>query len=110
MSALRITIVILGILVAISIGADMYVRTEFVDNKGPDDFGAISYAYHDLGKRYGSRDGKASLQVIEFKKQASGKNGLYEVTFDWNSKEGVLLIDYSPDSPHFESEGVQLSK
>jgi hypothetical protein len=81
-----------------------YINTEYIINKGPDDFKTQSYAAAYLREKYGefSKGDRMSTRIVDFKSDhADGKQGKYTLECWYKGKHVTVQAYY--DAGNFSS-------
>ena len=87
-----------------------YLFTEFVINKGPDDWGSMWHAGYPLSAKYGKFQ-SASYTMNAFDKDPNGSgSGTYHVHFEYNDHTGVILCHYDKPTGKFDHDEIDPDK
>jgi hypothetical protein len=91
----------LGSFVAVGYGV-----TEFIVNKGPDDWGSMWHAGYPLSAKYGPFQ-SASYTMTSFDKDPNGSgSGAYRVRFEYNGQSGTVLCHYDKATDKFDHDEI----
>ncbi len=87
-----------------------YLFTEFVINKGPDDWGSMWHAGYPLSAKYGTfHDASYSLHSFDKDTDGSG-SGTYHIRFQYNDHSGMILSHYNKTTRKFDSDEIDPDK
>ena len=106
MSRVLMSLVMVAINAAV-IGVSGYVMTEYVFNKGPDDWGAMWHASYPLAAKYGTAS-HSSYRVLAFDKDPDGRgSGTYRIRFGRDEHRGLILCHYEMVTRSFDRDEIQ---
>ena len=96
-----LTFICIGGLLAFGFG-----MTEFVINKGPDDWGSMWHAGYPLSAKYGKFQ-NASYTMNAFDKDTDGSgSGTYHLRFVYNGYRGTILCHYDKATGKFDHDEI----
>jgi hypothetical protein len=98
---LWIAILVLGLS---TFGLD-YSYVEFIRNKGPDDWGAMSYAMHTVRGKYRSLESpKIDMSDYDYVKDAAQPlSGVYRFHYQCAGQKGTVTCHYDKSTRKFDS-------
>jgi len=83
-----------------------YGFTEFVINKGPDDWGSMWHAGYPLAAKYG-KAASQSYSMKSFDKDGDGSgSGTYHLQFKFDEHEGTILCHYNKATGNFDHDEI----
>ena len=84
----------------------MFVLTQFIENKGPNDWGAMWYPRNILSEKYGQSQ-KGKWQTQSFDKDIDGSgSGTYRIHFEYGDHSGFILLHYDKVTGKFDRDEI----